>query len=191
MKISRRTFSITAAAGLASLPLGGAWAGEARYPYLQGSMKPFVYFEPRQPAPMAPFLDETGRAVNVLAFYGEVVLVNFWATWCAHCVWELPQLDRLQGAFRRRGLRVAAVSIDLQGRAIVAPFYERRGIRNLDVFLDPDGRALVEFGFFHGLPVSYLIDRRGRLIGYMDGSAAWASENAMALVDHFLAEPEA
>ena len=170
----------------------GALCAACAFPFaaraLQGRIKPFIRFDRPRPAPMAAFLDGQGRAVNALAFYGDVVLLSFWATWCAPCVWEMPHLDRLQARYIGKGLRVAAVSEDEQGEEEVRAFYRRHEIRNLPLYLDPEGAAIKEYGWIHGLPTTYLIDRKARVVGYMDGPAEWDSPEAHRLIEALLDE---
>ncbi|PIW26484.1 MAG: TlpA family protein disulfide reductase [Rhodospirillales bacterium CG15_BIG_FIL_POST_REV_8_21_14_020_66_15] len=171
--------------GLCALPVA---ARGAMAPTLQGRLKPFICFDQARPAPLAGFRDGQGRGVNALSFYGEAVLLNFWATWCAPCVWEMPQLDRLQARYAGRGLRVVAVSEDEGGADVAAAFYRQREIRNLPVYVDPDGAAIKEYGWIHGLPLTFLTDRKTRVIGYMDGPADWDSPAAYRLIDAALSK---
>ena len=196
MEKQKPTSSINIGRRLCALGIGGLLGvtalpptlRAASVPMLQGRFKPFICFDRPRPAPLlGEFRDGNGRSVNALAFYGEAVLLNFWATWCAPCVWEMPQLDRVQAKYAGRGLRVVAVCEDEGGADVAAAFYRRRAIHNLPVYADPGGAGIKKYGWIHGLPLTFLIDRKAHVIGYMDGPADWDSPDADRLIDAELA----
>ncbi|MCH8036380.1 MAG: TlpA family protein disulfide reductase [Proteobacteria bacterium] len=119
---------------------------------------------------------------------GRVVLLNFWATWCAPCIREMPSLDRLQAALEDRGLAVLAVSIDRGGTEVIRPFAERLGLERLGLYHDAKGALFRAFGVT-GLPTTFLIDRRGRIVGAYPGPAEWDEPEARALIEHYLRQP--
>ena len=99
-------------------------AGEA--PPLEGAFADnFTFLTPSVPAPREAFHDLSGNPVRLADFKGQVVLLNFWATWCATCIREMPSLDQLQAGLGRKGLSVVAVSIDGAGAKAIVPFAER------------------------------------------------------------------
>ena len=148
----------------------------------------FTLLDEPVPAPQAELLDEAGERLTLAEFEGEVVLLNFWATWCAPCVREMPSLDRLQAALGAAGLAVVAVSEDRGGLNVVAPFFAERGLENLAIYLDPKGKFMREFAV-RGLPTTMLIDRSGRLIGALEGPAEWDGPDAQALIRFYLKQP--
>jgi thiol-disulfide isomerase/thioredoxin len=117
-----------------------------------------------------------------------VVLLNFWATWCAPCIREMPALDRVQARFEEAGLTVVAVSEDFAGLPVVRPFFERLKLEHLQVYLDVDFALLKALGV-QGLPTTLLIDRQGRLVGGLEGPAEWDEDDAAALIRYYLSEP--
>jgi thiol-disulfide isomerase/thioredoxin len=157
-------------------------------PPLQGVFKDnFTLLDPPVPAPQTAFRDAEGREITLGAFEGKVVLLNFWATWCAPCVREMPTLDRLQDALGPEGLEVVAVSEDRAGLEVVAPFFAQLDLRHLKIYLDSRGALSREFGL-KGLPTTLLIDAAGRLVGGLEGPAEWDSEEALALIRFYLAD---
>jgi thiol-disulfide isomerase/thioredoxin len=135
------------------------------------------------------FLDAEERETSLRAFRGRLVLLNFWATWCAPCIREMPSLDRLQAKLGGEGLAVVAVSEDFKGREVVVPFFERLGLEALDTYLDPDGTLAAAVGVA-GLPTTLLIDREGRVIGGLEGPAEWDSDEAIRFIRHYLDHPD-
>jgi thiol-disulfide isomerase/thioredoxin len=164
-------------------------AADAGPPPLEGMFKDnFTLLDAPVPAPQAVFQDGTGAPVTLAAFRGRVVLLNFWATWCAPCIREMPSLDRLQAALGDQGLAVLAVSQDRGGLKVVRPFFERLELDSLAVYLDPAGKLAREAGL-RGLPTTLLIDRQGRLVGGLQGPAEWDSPEAARLIRHYLDQP--
>ncbi len=150
-------------------------------PAFRGEFQDFSPAEPPQPAPDVAFLDEKGRKLQLSGLKGQVVLVNFWATWCVPCVTEMAALDHLQSSLKSDGLTVLALSQDRTGFAVVQPFYEKLGLRALAMRFDSRGEAARAFGI-RELPVTILIDRQGRELGRLSGPAAWDSDEAKTLL---------
>jgi thiol-disulfide isomerase/thioredoxin len=121
-------------AALAALAwLGSAFAGE---PPRTGGMRQFTLIDPPLPVPETRFLDAAGREMALGDLKGRVLLVNFWATWCAPCIEELPSLDRLQADMGSKDFTVLAINEDRQGAKAAVPFLEKHGINNLALHLD-------------------------------------------------------
>jgi len=110
--------------------------------------------------------DLAGREVDLKKNRGKVVLLNFWATWCAPCQVELPEFERWQHAYGTQGLQVIAISMD-DGDAPV-----RRTVRRLHLdfpVLMGDAKLGEAYGGVLGLPVTLLIDREGKVVSQFKG----------------------
>jgi len=162
-------------------------AGADEVPVQSGWMEQFSFKDPPRPAPQTPFLAGNGTEVKLGDFKGRVLLVNFWATWCAPCIRELPTLDRLQAELGGEGLLVLAVSQDRGGAAVAGPFLEKHDIRTLGLFLDPKMRLGRELAV-RALPWTFLIDREGQIVGELPGYAEWDSAEAIELIRRYLAQ---
>lgn len=161
-------------------------AQEAQQGQALGRYVPAV---PRQPLPDVVLRDGAGEIVDIGAWEGRVVVVNFWATWCPPCVAEMPSLDRLQAAFDPEELTVLAVSVDRKGPEVVESFLYAHDLDHLTALAyDPKMSALYAFGA-QGLPATILLDRQGRIAGRLKGKAEWDGPAAMALLETFLSEP--
>jgi thiol-disulfide isomerase/thioredoxin len=145
----------------------------------------FTFSDPPVPAPSAEFRTLDGAVTSLADFRGQVVLVNFWATWCAPCIKEMPALERLHQALAGEGLAVLAVSQDRNGAAVVNPFLARIGLQHLPVYLDAKGVLGRAFAV-KGLPTTVLIDRDGLVQAELVGPAEWDSAAALAFVRHYL-----
>jgi cytochrome c biogenesis protein CcmG/thiol:disulfide interchange protein DsbE len=117
-------------------------------------------------APDFSRVDVYGKQVKLSELRGGLVLLNFWATWCAPCREEMPEFSRWQRAYGAKGLRIIGVSMDddvesvrqvLAGRPVSYPI------------VMGDARFGESFGGVLGLPLSYLIDAHGRVVARYQG----------------------
>ena len=177
---SLRTVLLTALFACASVQ-----AMPAEMPPRTGWMEQFTLNSPPPPVPDTPITDADGRPAKLADFRGRLTLVNFWATWCAPCVRELPSLDRLQAAFDDRKFRVVAVNEDRGGAAVAKPFLAKLGLARLALYFDTR-LALAQALGLRGMPTSYLLDPSGRVIGALTGPAEWDSPEAKALIGYYL-----
>ncbi|WP_432695219.1 TlpA family protein disulfide reductase [Marinobacterium sp. YM272] len=116
---------------------------------------------------------------------GEVVLVNFWATWCPPCVREMPALNRLQSAFEGRPFSVLAISAG-ETADEVSSFVEKLDLPlDLTLLIDSEGRTFKEFEL-RGLPMSYLFSAQGELVEVISGEEEWDSEAWQARIEKLL-----
>ena len=150
----------------------------------------FTLVQGARPVPRVAIPALAGGALALTAFKGKLVLVNFWATWCAACRTELPMLDRL-AASGRSDLAVVAISTD-RNRAQVAPYVKQLKLRHLAIGFDPGGlvsrvdAAELDTPFaLYGMPISFLIGITGQVEGYMTGEADWLSAEAGGLFDYY------
>jgi peroxiredoxin len=161
----------------------------ALWPAAAGGEDPFRTLSLIRPARLeaapdftAPGL--TSRAVRLSALTGQVVFLNFWATWCPPCREEMPSMDRLYRRFKARGFTVVAVSIDAGGAAVVAPFVKELGL-TFPIALDPKLEVANQYRV-RSLPTTVLIDRPGQLAGVALGPRDWDGPAAHAVIEALL-----
>lgn len=134
------------------------------------------------------FTDSEGKDMTLADFRGQVTLLNFWATWCAPCRKEMPDLDALQRDLGGADFQVAPMSRDRGGAVEKGfAFYQEIGVRNLPLFVDPKTPGLAQDFAVMGLPVSVLLDREGREVARLTGDADWHSPEAQAVIRHLIA----
>lgn len=162
-------------------------------PPLRTSSSQFIELRPRVMAPQVVLQRIDGKSIPLNVSRGKVILLSFWATWCPPCRRELPTLERLQRTFDSRKLEIVAVSIDTSGQLTVGRFLDRLGVKHLPVYLDPDGRiaerANHETGApfpLYGMPITYVIDRKGSVAGYITGEVDWLSPEAITFLQYFI-----
>ncbi|MDA0998147.1 MAG: TlpA disulfide reductase family protein [Proteobacteria bacterium] len=123
---------------------------------------------PPKPVPAVSFAD-AGANIPLADFRGRGVVLNFWATWCAPCVREMPELDRLAPVAKAAGVDVVTVSMDREGRPVIDKFFAVNNLANLPRYHDPKGVAGRALGV-RGLPTTILITPDGKEIGRIEGT---------------------
>jgi thiol-disulfide isomerase/thioredoxin len=117
--------------------------------------------------PDAALIDVYGRPVRLANYKGNVVLLNFWATWCPPCRTEIPALVKLQRTYRRQGLRIIGITYPPETQTEVLDFAHKVGIDYPLVIGDKETRSL--FSESETLPISVVIDREGAIRGVIEG----------------------
>ena len=123
--------------------------------------------EARTPAPDFALETIGGETFRLSEQRGRVVVLNFWATWCPPCRYEIPDFIAMQSAFGADDVVFVGVSLDEGGPAVVRSFADRMEI-NYPLVLD-DGSVSAAYGPLTGLPMTFLIDRAGEVRSYAPG----------------------
>ncbi len=152
-----------------------------------GDMRKLVLSEAPTLVPPGLMLGADDDEHRLSDWRGKLLLVNFWATWCAPCRKELGALDRLQAAMEGDRFEVLTVATGRNPLPAIQKLFADEGITLLPILRDPDQSFARSMGVF-GLPVSVLIDADGREIGRLVGDAAWDSPEAKALLTALLPE---
>jgi len=105
--------------------------------------------------------DADGKTVKLADYKGKVVLLNFWATWCAPCKVEIPWFIEFEKQYKSEGFSVLGVSMDEEGWKAVKPYLEKSKV-NYRMVMGDDAMAQ-KYGGIESLPTSFVIDRQGRI----------------------------
>jgi len=153
-----RTLQFLAAvsAGFLLLALSGCYSG-SRPPRIGSNAPEFT-------------VQDSDRTVDLNQFHGQIVVLNFWATWCPPCVEEMPSLVVMQRHMKAKGVTVLAVSIDVDENAYRA-FLKQHGVDLLTV-RDPAQKTPALYGT-HGWPETFIIDRNGMIRRKFIGAVDW------------------
>jgi cytochrome c biogenesis protein CcmG/thiol:disulfide interchange protein DsbE len=130
----------------------------------------------------------TRDSVSLEDYRGSVTLVNIWATWCVPCREEMPSMQRLFDSVGTRGFRIAAISIDEGSSEDVAAFARELNL-GFDILHDRSG-SVERLYQTTGVPESFLLDRRGKLVKRVIGAHDWSSPANIATVERLLEQPE-
>ena len=146
-----------------------------------GDMRKLVVHAEPKIASEAEITWADGRAAVLGDFGGRVVVVNFWATWCAPCRKEMPSLSELQSQFDERDMIVLAVAVGRNPIPSVERFLDEIEVHNLAVLYDPKQSFSASMGVL-GLPTTILLDRSGKEVARLTGDADWGSESALSII---------
>ena len=117
------------------------------------------------------FLDKKDKKINIKNFTGNLLILNFWATWCEPCKEEMPSLDRLQGNPKLNNLRIFAINISKENFKKVNKFFKDLDIKNFEPYFDAPTTLAKTFSL-RGVPTSILFNKDGkefaRIIGSID-----------------------
>ncbi len=143
---------------------------------------------PGQPLPDFTLPDLQGNPVQLSTLRGKVVFVNIWATWCPPCVEEMPTIQQVYDRFHHRGLEVLAISIDTLEAQVVGPFMQRHHL-TFPALLDPAARTERLYRI-SGVPESFIVDKRGRLVEKIVGPRDWSHPQMITRFERLLAAPD-
>ena len=130
-----------------------------------------VQYESPRPISSVIFEDFLNNEVNLNDFYGKLVIINFWATWCAPCKKEMSSLDSLYQNDNFKNLQIFPVNVEQPNHIKSKNFFTDLKIKKLEIFFDKNLNFVKEFKL-RGVPTSILINKKGqefaRIIGSID-----------------------
>ena len=138
------------------------------------------------PLPALTVKDERDQPVTLDRFRGQIVMLNFWATWCVPCRAEMPEMERLHRAFRDRGFVVVGVNFKESPSQVQGFMTEQR--LTFPTLIDRDGSASAILKV-RLLPVTLLLDHEGRALWRALGAREWDTPPTRAYLDRLLAKP--
>jgi thiol-disulfide isomerase/thioredoxin len=153
-----------------------------------GDMRKLMLHDEPIPASDVSFVGFDDSNVSLSDYAGQIVLVNFWATWCAPCRQEMPHLSALQAAMGSEDFQVVTIATGRNALPAIERFFDEIGVDNLPLHRDPQQELAHEMGVM-GLPVSVLLNRDGQEIGRLIGDADWSSPSAIAIINTLVATP--
>jgi thiol-disulfide isomerase/thioredoxin len=129
--------------------------------------------------------DLSGTTRSLSDFKGKVVFLNFWATWCGPCRFEMPSMEKLYRRFKDRGLEIVAVNLQ-EDRDSVQRFVDEYEL-SFPVLLDTTGRIGATYGA-RSIPTTYILDRDGWVLAGTIGTREWDTEEYLRFFERLLAE---
>jgi len=136
-----------------------------------------VQYESPKPISSVVFEDFLGNDVNLNDYIGSLVIINFWATWCAPCKEEMPSLENLYQRFKSYNFDMLGISNDMFGERVVRPYVTAKKI-TFPMALDQRMVVSRQYGIV-SLPTTILIDPQGIIIGVLQGAENWSDPETL------------
>ncbi len=127
--------------------------------------------------------DPKGRIISISEFRGKIVFLNFWTTWCYACRIEMPAMEKLHKAFRDRDFVMVAINLQEPAERVKQFFKDYK--LTFTTLLDTEGLVGAKFGI-RSIPSTFILDKKGRIIGKALGPREWDGDQAMALFDYLV-----
>ena len=121
------------------------------------------------------FKDANQKDVDLADYRGKVLILNFWATWCAPCKEEMPSLDNLQANIGLTNLKVFPINISQENLSKTENFFKKLDIKNLDIYFDSTITLAKKFSL-RGVPTTILFDKEGKEFARIMGSIDFNDE---------------
>ena len=129
------------------------------------------------------FLDSKENIIELNNYKGKLIILNFWATWCAPCKREMPSLEKLTNQFPN--VKVYAINMEQPNKLKVRDFFRSIGVASLDTYYDPKLKLVKQFKM-RGLPTSILIDKNGDEFGRVIGEIDFVSDDFISLIKKYI-----
>ncbi len=174
-----RRLLIAAALAIPALAGSAAFAQNEATPLAQ---------ERRQPLPNFEMKQYRGDAIDLATYRGQVVLVNFWATWCLPCITEFPTLQALKARFANQPFEILAVNMGEPEDAIAGFLDSLANAVNFPILLDRPPATVAQTWPVRALPTTIMVDKSGRLAHKTTGQRTWNNPESQALIRSLLDE---
>lgn len=180
------TVLYVAFASLANPALAAPLDRDAIMALRTGDMRKLVIHTEPEKLPVFALLDMEDGEHSMDEFKGKYVVMNFWATWCAPCRKEMPDLDALQAELGSDAFEVVLIAAGRNPKPAIDRFFDEAEINAVETLRDPTQGLTNLMGVF-GLPATLILNPDGKEIARMQGDAAWHSEDALAFLRALIA----
>ena len=129
------------------------------------------------------FKDSNLQEIDLTNNKGNIMIINFWATWCAPCKREMPSLEKL--TFKYPEVKVYAINMEAPNKLRIRDFFRSIGIASLDTYYDPKLKLVKQFKM-RGLPTSILINKNGKEFGRVIGEVDFVSDEFIKIIKNYI-----
>ena len=151
---------------------------------IQGDLRKFIFSDGTKTLPSPLVLDMDENVIEI-GSNNDILVINFWATWCAPCKKEMPSLNNLAENMKHDDVRVITVASGRNSKEAIESFFSDNDLVNLNKYRDPKGKIAMSYGVT-ALPTTVVIDPSGKEIGRIIGDIDWNTENIRAFFRHLL-----
>ena len=130
------------------------------------------------------FLDKNDQKINIKEYNGNLLILNFWATWCEPCKEEMPSLDKLQANPELDKIKIFAINIGKETLDKVNKFFVDLNIKNFEPYFDPPTTLAKTFSL-RGVPTSILINKEGQEFARIIGSIDFEDKNFVSWIKKY------
>ncbi len=145
--------------------------------------KNVVIYEKPKPIKELKFKDLNLQEIDLSNKKGNIMILNFWATWCAPCRREMPSLEKLTHKYPE--IKVFAINMEKPNKLKAQDFFKFIGVLSLDIYFDPELKLVKQFKM-RGLPTSILIDKDGNEFGRIVGEIDFVDKNFLELLKKYI-----
>ena len=149
-------------------------------------MSRFIEMSSARMVPDVNFMDTKGDSIQLKEFKGKLVMVNLWATWCAPCIKEIPQMENIRQVNKNNNLVVIPISIDEESDKVQA-FLERHELGHYQTWLDPK-KNIDQVMPADVVPATYFFDGSGNLVGFLRGYLDWGDKEVQPYLEKLTAK---
>ena len=147
-------------------------------------LKNLVIIKNPKPYEDVVFLDIKQKNVNLGDFRGKLIILNFWATWCAPCKEEMPSLDELQSNTKLNNLKIFPINIGQEEISKSESFFKELNIKNLDIYIDAPVTLAKKFSL-RGVPTTIIFNKEGKEFARIIGSIDFNNEKFINWLMHY------
>ena len=151
---------------------------------IEGELRKFIFSDGTKTLPNPVVLDMDENVVEI-GSNDDILVINFWATWCAPCKKEMPSLNNLAENMKYDDVRIITVASGRNSKEAIESFFSDNDLVNLNKFRDPKGKIAMSYGVT-ALPTTVVIDPSGKEIGRIIGDIDWNTENIRAFFRNLL-----
>ena len=149
----------------------------------------FLFYENPKPIGNLEVVGISDNKTDILDEDFNLLLINFWATWCSPCTKEMPSLNQLQSKFEKNQLKIVTIATGRNNPNKIIDFFEEYNLTHLENYRDPKGRLALNLGVV-GLPYSIIISRDRKDVGRLIGPIDWSKKEVENLFLELIVKQE-
>ena len=146
-------------------------SSSSSYAIQQPNLKNLIVHKDPKKLEKINFININNETINLNNFENSLIIINFWATWCAPCIEEMPSLNRLQANTDFNNLKIIPINVGRDNIEKSKSFYKKLEINNLEIYFDKNVELADKF-LLRGLPTTVFINKKGeefaRIIGFVN-----------------------